>query len=191
QELWAQIDGEPQAVAEPARAMELAQNTDAERVIFGEVEQLKVRERDALVTVRVRMLDVGDGSEVYAGTFSSEETSDKTHGARPVGFESVPKLTAGRGTAGPWYLTALVGFALFWPVLLVPVMRRVLKMEHNGLTLLTLVLTVAVPLALSYPWAFGAAGSVGRVVVFTVVGLLAALWSVFVMSRVAEMKSAG
>ncbi len=85
----------------------------------------------------------------------------------------------------PINLGGLVCFALCWPILLVPLTRKILDRESNALTALMLVGVIAVPLAASWYSLMGGSAGVLRILLLVFITVIVAIWSTLVMNQVA------
>ncbi len=86
------------------------------------------------------------------------------------------------------FLPGLACFALVWPLLMIPTMRRVLDRESNAATAFALLLLVAVPAAIAWPLVFAGGGGIFRAILYGLAVVAAGAWCVAVMSRVADME---
>lgn len=84
------------------------------------------------------------------------------------------------------YLLLVLLTCLLWPLALLPLIRRVVRLERNELNAVLLVLLLAVPLLLSAPWIFGLSATWLRVLVMLPVTAAGCLWSVFVVSQISS-----
>jgi hypothetical protein len=172
----------PGPVRDAETALKYAAWAEAKFVVFGEVVRLQQpiaesKDQQALVEFRAQMFLVESGMSVLDGTFNSK-----------ADVEPEPPLNRlATAPTQPWYGAGLAFFAMVWPLALTSLMRRVVRTENNQLTLFALLVIIAVPVALGWPWAFGANASVWRSIFFLIGAALVALWCTFVMSRVAEM----
>lgn len=167
-------------VTDPAKAIELAKNAEADVVILGRVENLKTGD-DASVTFHIDMYEAESGAKVFSQTFTSQKKPE------PAEVPSAVPQTS--NSKNGWLYAGLVCFSLFWPLLLMPAMRRVIQAENNALTAVMLTATVTVPLAVAWTLIFGGDWGVWSVLAFLAAGALVAVWTVFVMSRVAEAEA--
>lgn len=166
-----ELAGAPrQPVSDAGSAMRIARSAGAEVAIFGRVERLQLHDQHAEVAFWLEAVDVEREQPLLADTFSSQPPE-------------MPPATS--SPTWPRWLGALA-VALLWPPLTVPVMARVLRMESNLATLLTIAAVTAVPAVIAWPLIFNADMGTWRVVLFTVGLLLTAFWSALVMSWVVE-----
>ena len=158
-----------QDVTDAATALSIAKTAGAEVVMFGRVQRLELGDGQAAVSFSLRAFELGSEQPLLADDFPA---------ARPA--ESSP----GQTLHWAWILGVLA-VALLWPLLTIPVMARVLKMESNAATLLTILAVTAVPAVVAWPLFSGTTVVVWRVAVFALMLLLVGLWSALVMSWVA------
>ena len=161
-------------VTDAATALQIGQAAGAEVVVFGHVEQLALKERHAEVAFRLQAVEVATEQPLLADRFSWSPEA-----ATPRAPPRAP-LT--------WF--ALAALALIWPPITVPLMARVLRMENNLATFLTILAVTAVPAAIAWPVFFGSDLVTWRLVLFVVGLLLIGLWTTLVMSWVAEYEDA-
>ena len=160
-------------VADPATAVKLAKAAEAEVVVFGRVDRFEVLDDGVAVAVHVQALGV-DGKPLFDKTFTNQEPPAT---ALHISFHiSGPRLAIFAG---------LAAFTLLWPLVLVPLMRRVLGAESNVANLLAIVLISAVPPAVGWPVVFTDGSGALWVAVFGLWTVLSVLWCIMVMSRVA------
>jgi len=172
-----EVAGMPrEPVADPATAIKLAQAASAEVVLIGRVDQLEPLEESVNVAVHVRMFEVESGELLFEEAFSN---------AKPEEVAESPAATGGF-SLGLSVVLGLAAFALIWPPITIPVMRRVLRMESNGAALLAIVLITAVPVAAASPLVLGGEVGVLGIALFVVIALLVGLWCMVVMSWVAD-----
>jgi len=158
-----------QDVTDAATALSIAKTAGAEVVMFGRVQRLEQGDGQAAVSFSLRAFELGSEQPLLADDFPA---------ARPA--ESSP----GQTLHWAWMLGVLA-VAVLWPLLTIPVMARVLKMESNAATLLTILAVTAVPAVVAWPLFFGTTVVVWRVALFALMLLLVGLWSALVMSWVA------
>jgi len=79
-------------------------------------------------------------------------------------------------------------FAMIWPAMMIPVMRRALKQDSNLANLLAILAVTAVPAVVAWPVVFSTGAGLWTILVYAAAVLLVALWSMTVMSWVAEMQ---
>lgn len=164
--------GKPrEPVTDPSVAIELAEDAPAEVVVIGRVQRLEPLDGGFNVSIHLQAIEVDSGQLLLDDTFSNLESSTAAPGSYSF------RLAA---------LLGLASFALIWPALTIPVMRRVVRMESNAATLITILLITAVPALASWPIVFGGGTGVWRAVGFCVVVLLAGFWCMVVMAWVAE-----
>ena len=165
-----ELAGAPrQPVSDAGSAVRIARSAGAEVAIFGRVERLQLHDHHAEVAFWLEAVEVESEQSLLADTFSSQPPT-------------MPSVTS--PSTWPQWLGALA-IALLWPLLTVPVMTRVLQMESNLATLLTIAAITAVPAVIAWPLLFGADMETWRVVLFTLGLLLTAFWTALIMSRVA------
>jgi len=70
-----------------------------------------------------------------------------------------------------------------------PVMRKIIRAENNALTAAMLLFGIAVPLVIGWIGIFGPDWGFWSVVLFLLSAAAIALWTVFVMNRVAAAES--
>jgi hypothetical protein len=159
-----------QDVTDADTALGMAKAAGAEVVLFGQVERLELRDGQAAVSFSLRAFELGSEQPLLVGNFPAAPPAESSAAETPP--------------AWGWMLGVLA-VAVFWPLLTIPVMARVLRMESNAATLMTIVGVTAVPALVAWPLFFGTAVVAGRVIVFAVALLLVGLWSALVMSWVA------
>jgi hypothetical protein len=159
----------PQPVTDAQTALGIAKTAGAEVVVFGQVDRLKLQDGHAEVSFSIQAFESSSGRPLLAGDFLFP---------KPGSLARVTTLHWG-------FVLGVLIVAVFWPVLTIPVMARVLRMESNAATLMTIVGVTAVPALVAWPLFFGTAVVAGRVIVFAVALLLVGLWSALVMSWVA------
>lgn len=147
------------------------------------------RAKDARFAIWGRVLKLNDESVQFELNVTDAE-------GQPVGEPiTLPGTAADRVTISAIdmtngkYFSGVVVFTLLWPLVLIPLMRRVIRVENNGLTLVVLIAMTAVPAALVYPWAFGSLYSVVRAVIWFAILAIVFLWCSYVLSRAASMVS--
>eukprot|EP00913_Durusdinium_trenchii_P023444 g22022.t1 len=158
----------------PANAIELGKDAEAEVVIVGVVEKLKIEGPSADLAVHLDMYQVSDGAKIFSKSFTTEKEPEPAEVPTPV--SQSPAMKNGGLVAG------LVCFAIFWPLLLMPAMRRVIRAENNAATAAMLTLTIFVPLAVGWTFIFGGDWGVWSVLMFIVAGVVVAFWTIFVMN---------
>ncbi|NQT37900.1 MAG: hypothetical protein HQ581_10445 [Planctomycetes bacterium] len=177
-------------VSDPAEALKRAKAAGAEVVLFGHVETLAGNKATAEVVFRLCAMEVATGeSLVDLRTFTGDSQPEPV-AEEPVAEETAVDLTAA-DSGSTWrggILLGLAGFALVWPLLMIPTMRRVLDRESNAATALTMLLLVAVPAAIAWPVVFADGGGIFRAILYGLAVVAAGSWCVLVMSRVAEME---
>ena len=151
--------------------------------MIGRVEKLKTGVESPSVTFSLEMYQVKDNRRIFGQTFTSEPEP------KPEQAEVPTPVSDSSSKNNGWLYVGLACFAIFWPLLLMPVMRKTLREENNALTAVVLTLTVLVPLAIGWTGIFGGDWGVWSVVLFLVGGAAVALWTVFVMNRVAEAEN--
>lgn len=162
---------EPVAIDAVDEAQRRARRAGAEYAITGQVHQATA---DALA-FDLAVIDARPGGPVTRHRFSSGRGNQLDWPATPAAvWGSLP------------YILGVAAFAILWPAALVPMIRRVLKVENNGLTLFALVIIAAVPIALIYPWAIVAQRSILATIGFVVSSLLIVLWCLFVTAKTSE-----
>lgn len=162
-------------VMDTAQAIELGRAAEAEVVIVGRVKEMSIGEDRSRVDFTAQAYQVADGSSL----FSTERFTNI-----PPEPEITDPATTG-SSLDPWFVLGMVCFGLCWPILQVPVIQQVVARESNGLTGLTLVGLVAVPVALGWYVGMGEAASVLRIMLLVVYSVVAAFWCAFVMNQVA------
>lgn len=85
------------------------------------------------------------------------------------------------------YLVGWFVFALIWPILLIPITKRIVAKERNGFNLMALLGATAVPMALAYPVAFGSGFSIWMGLLWVTALIVVFLWCTWIMSRVVEL----
>lgn len=166
-------------VTDPAEAVKLAEDSDAKVVIVGRVEKLKTK--SGVVEISLEMYQVDDKAKIFSGSFRSDKQPEPAEVPTPVSNTSSPK--------NRWLYAGLACFAIFWPLLLMPAMRRTLRAENNAMTAAVLALTILVPLAIGWTGIFAGDWGIWSIVMFLVGGAAVALWTIFVMNRVAEAEA--
>jgi len=162
-------------VTDPEEAIKLAQAAEAEVVLIGRVVTIKEEEKQSLVDFTVQAYQVSDASPLFETTQFTNAPPEPVAGSSP---EAQPAL-------GVWLLLGLACFVLFWPVLLVPLIGKILDQESNALTALLLIGVIAVPVVVSWSVMLGDAAGLMRILLLVLAIVIAALWSIFVMNEVA------
>jgi len=164
-----------QPVADAPTALGLAKAAGAEVVMFGHVERLALRDRRAEVSFSLQAFELGGEQPLLAGEFPA---------LRPGSLRTATKL--------PWAMRlGVLAVAVVWPLLTIPVMARVLRMDSNAATLLTILAVTAVPALVAWPQFFAEPVGPGRILAYAFAVLLAGFWSALVMSRVAAREDGG
>jgi hypothetical protein len=159
-----------QPVEKRAVAAKLAKAAGAEVAVLGRVKQMELFQEHADVSIHIEAFEVEDEQTLLAGAYP-----------RPVLQQPV------MGPAGPWGpILAVAAFALLWPPIASPIMRRILKLESNTATAAALMVLTAVPAMIAWPVIFGSSGGTWRLVSYIVGVLLVGLWCTAVFSWVAE-----
>jgi hypothetical protein len=133
--LWSQTPT-PVDIDDTAQAQTRGHRAGADYAIAGRVDSATADD----VSFELSLIDVQSGQEVSRQTFTSET------------WEALALPAELRGVwSSSHYILGVLVFAVLWPLMLVAVIRSVLKVENNGLTLFALIIIVAVPIALAYP----------------------------------------
>lgn len=173
----------PRTVRDADTACRWARGAKANYVVLGKVHETRVPRPGLLSAAgyakfEMTMYDASNGQLVSSETFDSGP-------AELDQLVAIEPLQPGVFQSGGYMLGVLI-FSLLWPLALIPLIRRVLKMENNWLNAVLLLVIAGMPIALSFPWAFGLTASAWKIVAFVPCSLLAALWCLFVMSEVAK-----
>lgn len=165
-----------QDVTDADTALEMAQAAGAEVVMLGRVERLELGDGQADVSFSLRAFELGSEQPLLAGNFPAAPTVESP--------AAEPRL--------PWgWMLSVLAVAVLWPLLTMPVMIRVLRMESNAATLLTILAVTAVPAVVAWPLFFATAVGAWRVVAFALAVLLVGFWSAQVMSWIAAREEDG
>ena len=162
-------------VTDPGEAIKLAKAAEAEVVLIGRVVTIKKDEKQSLVDFTVQAYQVSDASPLFETTQFTNAPPEPVAGSSPQGQPAL----------GVWLLLGLACFVLFWPVLLVPLIGKILDQESNALTALLLIGVIAVPVVVSWSVMLGGAAGLMRILLFILVIVTAGLWSTFVLNQVA------
>jgi|GEM_PF-3211334 len=162
-------------VTVPAEAIKLAKAAEAEVVMIGRIVAMKKDDKQTRVDFTAQAYQVSDAAPLFKTTQFTNAP------AEPVAKAS----DRAQSTLGIRGLLGLACFLLLWPVLMVPLIGKVLDQESNLLTALLLIGIVAVPVVTS--WFVMLAGGAGlmRILLYILVIVIAGIWSIFVMNEVA------
>lgn len=177
----AKLQTRKREVTDLDEAIELAKDSGAKVLILGQVDKLKTGDESAVLTISLEMYQVDDKAKIFGQTFTSEKKPEPAEIPTAVS-DSSPKKNG-------WLYGGLACFAIFWPLLLMPAMRRVIQAENNVATAAMLTMTIFVPLAIGWTFLFGDGWGLWSVVSFLASGAVVALWAIFVMTRVAEAET--
>lgn len=180
-------DEKPQRqIADPAEAGKAAEAAGAEVFLLGRVDRLEVLEDTARVAFDVQLFEVGVEEPLFQDSFSNRVTAESPPETAQTPSSGAPDARA----PGPSLLVyvAVSAFALIWPALMIPLMRRALKQDSNLANLLAILAVTAVPAVVAWPVVFSTGAGLWTILVYTAGVLLVALWSMTIMSWVAEME---
>ena len=162
-------------VTDPGEAIKLAKAAEAEVVLIGRVVTIKKDEKQSLVDFTVQAYQVSDASPLFETTQFTNAPPEPVAGSSPQGQSAL----------GWGLLLGLACFVFFWPVLLVPLIGKILDQESNALMALLLVVAIAIPVVVCWSVMLGDAAGLMRILLFILSIVTAGLWSIFVMNQVA------
>lgn len=181
-QLLAQFRFDDKIVTDREDAIKLGKRAEAEVVIFGHVDKWQHGKESTLVDFTASAYQVADGKVIF------EESRFTNIPKKPKNKPKTKRKPVSEETGQSSDLRLWLGlicFALFWPILLAPLTRKILDRESNALTAITLVAVIAVPVGV---WWFtvlnGSPGVVG-VLLLLCFTFAVALWTTFVMNQVA------
>ncbi len=168
--------GQPaEPVTDATTAIRLGKQARAEVVVLGRVEKLERTESGSIdVALEVRLFDVATGEKLFDGSFP-----------KPAASQPLAVVGVGPGRLVSIWL-GLGAFALIWPPVTSPIMRRVLRMESNIATLLAIVLITAVPAGLAWLLVLYTDAGFWPITACVLGTALVGLWCMTVMSWVAQ-----
>lgn len=169
-------------VTDPAEAIKLGKAANAEVVIMGRVLKMRKDESQSLVEFRAQAYQVSDAAPLFKNNHFTNVPP------KPVVPPSKTPKQPLKWPATPLELAGLLCFVLVWPVLLVPLVRKILDREKNTLNAITLVAVIAVPVTVSWFAVLSSSEDWLGFQLLVLVLVLTALWSTFVLNQVAAAR---
>jgi hypothetical protein len=158
-------------VADPQIAVRLAKNASADFVLMGQINQLDPLHTDAIVTFHLTALEVANGTVLLDAEFDNRRAAGGVH----------------RANLRAWAL-GLILFAI-WPVMTIPVMRRVLRMDSTTANVLAILIITAVPIFFCFLFLLTGIVAPFHWLALIPVAAATGLWTTFVMAWTASDKT--
>lgn len=170
-------------VTDPAEAIKLGKAAEAEVVIIGRVLKMRKSEGQSLVEFKAQAYQVSDAAPLFENTHFTNVPP------KPVAPTSEAAKKPVKWPATPLELAGLLCFVLVWPVLLVPLVRKILEREKNALNAITLLAVIAVPVTVSWFAVLSSSKDWLGFQLLALVLILTAFWSAFVLNQVAAARN--
>lgn len=157
-------------------AIRIGKASDAEIVLFGEIDTFAPAEKTHKIEGRYQFVNVVTGDTLVASRFSNVSGSETAPEYASATTNGIPILK----------LVILLLFALIWPFALVPMMRRILRRESNRDNLLAILCMTLIPFGIAVVFLGNMTANLFIMIGFLLFFVVAAGWIGFVMNKVAE-----